>query len=273
MGARSRSCASRVRKSKYWNWLKDLDKTIEVLADRLTMSDLGYGGCPSFILTRYPTLDWFEKNLVEVEITDFEEELSKDPIARCVTERLGSHERKQLAALLLDTIQALKSYNAAGRSARRVKKLATEPWRVRTLNKKIAKAQAAMQELSDYARPLDIQLVSLVADACLKKLSVLLTGDRAPEFYESIEVMYPTPRDPVGRGMVQLYWFFRQGCGLKGRESEVRVGWIRNAFWKKYGVDEVPVRSVYETGDSRGCGAVRSAVRRFQEGTFPGINR
>jgi hypothetical protein len=272
MEARSRSCASRVRKSEHWNWLEDLDKTMEVASDRLTWPDLGYAGCPRFILTRYPTLDWFAKNFIDLEISDCEEQISEDPVTRYVREGLDSNERKQLAALLLDTIDALKSYNTEGRSARRVKELA-RGWRVRTLNKKIEKAQAALQKLCDYAKPLDTQHVSTVADACLKKLSVLLTGDTTPEFYKSIEAVHPTPKDPVGRGMVQLYWFFRHGCGLQGREAEVRVGWIRNAFWKEYEVDEVPVRRVYETGESRGCGAVRSAVRRFQEGTFPRINR
>jgi hypothetical protein len=245
---------------------------MEVVSDQLTMSDLGDGGCPRFILTRYP-VNWFAKNRIEVEITDCEDQLSKDPNSRFVTDGLNGHKRKQLAALLLDTIDSLKSYNAEGQSAKRVNKLASKPWRVRTLNKKIKKAQAAMQELRDYARPLDIRDVSIVVDACLKKLSVLVTEDRTPEFYESIEVMYPTPRDPVGRGMVQLYWFFRHGCELEGRKAEVRVGRIRNALWKEYGVTEVPVRSDYETGESRGCGAVRSAVRRFREGTFPRINR
>src|SRR5215510_6843210 len=128
MKAHSRSCASRVRKSEHCNWLEELDKAMGTLSDRLTPFDLGYEGCPLFLITRYPALDWFPKILIDAEITDCEEQLTKDPITRCVTEGLGSHERKQLAALLLDTIQALESYKAAGRSARRVNRLAREPW-------------------------------------------------------------------------------------------------------------------------------------------------
>jgi hypothetical protein len=176
---------------------------------------------------------------------------------------LDDHQRKQLAALLLDTITALESYKTYRRSAKRVNKLAREPGGVRTLNKKIEKAQAAVKELGDYARRLDIQDVSIVADLCFKKLSVLLIGDTTPQFYNSIKAMYPTPKDPVGLCMVQLYWFFRHGCGLKGREAEVRVALLRNGFWKELGVYEVPFRPEYKTGESRGCDAVHEAVRRF----------
>jgi len=269
--ARSRSNTPRVGKSKDCNWLDELDKTIKVLSDRLTWSDLGYQGCPLFILTRYPKLGGFPRNFSDAETKHCEVQISEHPIARCATNGLGSHERKQLAALLLDTIEALKSYNTARRSARRVNKPAREPGRVRILNKKIEKSQAALQELADYAKALDIQDVTVVADACLKKLSVLPIGE--PECYTLLKAMYRTPRDPVSRGMVHLYWFFHHGCGLEGREAEVRVGWIRNAFWKELGVSEVPVRPAYETGESRGCNAVHTAVLRFQEGTSPSIKR
>lgn len=272
MAVRSRRSTPRVRKSELCNWLQELDKGMEVLSDRLAWSDLGDEGCPHFILTRYPKLAGLSGNFIDAEIKHCEEKISEDPITRCVTDGLGSHERKQLAALVLDTIEALKSYNTAGRSARHVNKLAREPGRVRKLNKKIERVQAALQELGDYAKSLDFQDVSWVADACLKKLKILWIGD--PECYKSLRdnKYYPTPRDPVGRGMIQLYWFFRHGCGLEGREAEVRVGWIRNAFWKKLGVSEVPVRPAYETGESRGCNAVHEAVLRFQEGTSLSIN-
>lgn len=147
--ARARSSTPRVRTSEHCNWLEELDNTMEVLSDRLTWSDLFYEGCPLFIVTRYPKLGWLNMDVIGLHITHCEEQISEDPIARCVTDGLGSHERKQLAALLLDTIDALKSYNSARRSARRVNKLVREPGRVRTLNKKIEKAQAALQELRD----------------------------------------------------------------------------------------------------------------------------
>jgi len=265
MVVRSRGSTPRVRKSGLCNWLQELDKKMEVLSDRLTWSDLGYEGCPLFILTRYPKLGGVTRSFIDAEIEHCEEQISEDPITRCVPDGLGSHERKQLAALLLDTIEALKSYNAARRSAKRVNKLAREPGKVRILNKKFQKTQATLQELGDYAKSLDIQDVRWVADACLKKLSVLPIGDT--EFYRSIKPMYPTPKDPVGRGMVQLYWFFRHGCGLSGDEAEVRVARIRNALWTEHGVRKVDYRPNYQIGESKGCDAVHVTVLRFKQGT------
>lgn len=265
MAVRSRGNTQRVRKSDLCNWLQELDKNIEVLSDRLVWSDLGYEGCPLFILTRYPQVGGLPRNFIDAVIERREEQTSEDPTTRFVTNGLGSHERKQLTALVLDTIEALKSYNMGRRSARHVNKLAREPGRVRKLNKKIETVEAALQELGDYAKSLDFQDVCWVGGRLLEKLKILWIGD--PECYKSLRAMYPTPRDPLGRGMVQLYWFFRHGCGLEGREAEVRVGWIRNAFWKELGVSEVPVRPAYETGESRGCDAVHEAVLRFKEGT------
>jgi hypothetical protein len=259
MAARS---TGRARKSKHCNWLEELDKTMEVLSVRVTWSDLGYEGCPLFILTRYPKLG--RKDSIDVYLTNWEGQISEHAGTRCVIDGLDSHQRKQLAALLMDTIEALKSYNSARRSATRINKLAREPSRVSRLNKKIKKAQAALQELGDYAKPLDIQDVSMVADACLKKLSVLLIGDTTPEFYKSIKARYLIPKDPVGRGMVQLYWFFRHGIRLTGDEAEIRVGMLRNAFWTRFHVSEVPIRHTYITGQSKGCDTVRIAVRRFR---------
>jgi hypothetical protein len=273
MDAHSRSSTPRVKKSKHCNWLAELDKAMEVLWDRVTWSNIGYEGCPLFIMTRYPKLGFSPRIFIDADAKHFEERISEDPITRCITNELGSHEWEQLAALLLDTIDALKSYNAARRSARQVNKLAREPGRVRLLNGKIKKARAALQKLADYAKPLDLPKVSWVTDACLKKLSFLEIGDHTPGFYKSIKARYPMPKDPVSRCMVQLYWFFQYGCGLEGREAEVRVGLIRNAFWKELGVSEVPVRPKYGTGESRGCNAVHAAVLRFKEGTSLSINR
>jgi hypothetical protein len=138
------------------------------------------------------------------------------------------------------------------------------------MNKKLKNARAALKQLHDYAELLDIQIVSALAAACLKKLSAPL--DSTPEFYKWLKAKYHALEDPVERGMVQLYWFFRHGCGLTGREAEVRVARIRNAFWKKHGVSEVPFRPEYRVGESRGCDAVHTAVRRFK-GTSPRRNR
>jgi hypothetical protein len=263
MAVRSSGRTPRVRKSKHCNWLEALDKAMKVLPDRLTWSDLAYEGCPCFAITRYPTLIGFPQAFLSPYLSCWEAQIEEGPDTRGVMDGLDNGQRKQLAALVLDTITGLESYNASVRSAGHVHKLASEPWRVRTLNRRLKKAQEALQELCDYARSLDIQDASVVADACLKKLSVLLIGDRTPEFYKSIEAMYPTPEDPVGRGMVQLYWFFRHGCGLTGREAEVRVALIRNAFWEKLGVPKVPLRLKYKVGESRGCDAVHQAVLRF----------
>jgi hypothetical protein len=282
MDAHSRTSTPRVKKSKHCNWLEELDKTVERLepgSNWLKNEELLYQRCRLFIMTRYPRLMRpFPDEVIDQEVSHWEGQISEGPTTRCVMDGLHSYQRKQLAALLWDTLDALQFYEAQRRQAKRVHKLALEePRRLRTLNKKIEKARASLQELREYASPLDpflfMRNVSKLVEACLERLAVPVTRQGAPEFFKSIRAEYPVLEDPAQLGMVQLYWFFQYGCGLEGRKAEVRVGLIRNAFWKELGVSEVPVRHAYETGESRGCDAVHTAVLRFREGTFLPINR
>jgi hypothetical protein len=86
--------------------------------------------------------------------------------------------------------------------------------------------------LRDYARGLDRLLAGddeETARRCLEILAVNGDYDHA-SILESLRGPHPVPEDPTVRGMVDLYWFFRQCCGLTGDEAEVRVALLRNTF-------------------------------------------
>jgi hypothetical protein len=200
-----------------------------------------------------------------------ESEISAHPEAGHVLDGLNAPQRKQLAALLFDIIDSMRACRTYKTSARRVHKLSAT--RIRSLNKRVAKVRQSLEALQDYSRRLDPALpIAMVVTACLRMFSIFPVGED-PEFYEAIKSEYPSIEEPVALGMVQLYFFFLHGCGLPGREAEVRVALIRNAFWKKHGVSAVPFRTKYKTGESRGCNAVHAAVQRFQQGTSRQINR
>jgi hypothetical protein len=276
MAAHSSRQRRPTRPSGERNWLKELDTTARNLpagSNWFEHPELAFQRCPLFIVTRHPMLvRLFPKEVIDRELTRGESQISEHPGARTVLDGLNVDQRRELAALFLDTITALENHNAYKHLAGRAHKLADEaPRRIRSLHKKISKARRALEALRDYAKGLDqalfIRSVPTVVEACLKKLSAL-TLDATPELFGSVKGEYPALEDPVELSMVQLYWFFREGCRLAGREAEVRVALLRNIFWTKHGVSEVPFRSQYRTGESRGCNAVHSAVLRFQPSTF-----
>jgi len=192
---------------------------------------------------------------------------------------LDSQQRKQLAALLIETLEAFEYRQQQGARSRLRRHLAgeAEP-RTRMLDRKLEKARKAVQELEDYAsdagtgpsdqschaaRQMLGRKYHLAARRALRELRVQTTPDEI-EFCESQRNEYATPDHAEGFGMVQLYWFFRHECRLTGNESEVRVARLRNAFWTDHGVSDVKYRRTYQDAESIGCEAVHGAIHRWR---------
>lgn len=220
---------------------------------------------------------------------DWELRIADNTETTVCLEGLNAEQRRQLAALLLQTIVDLEMLTAADRSSqwsRHLRKAAAT--RLRVLNRKLQKARKAVQELKAYARdsetgnPDDALLHAarlllgqdyrLAADNALKALA-MKCPPKDQEFAD-IAGEYPTPERVEAFGMVQLYWFFRHGCNLSGDESEVRAARLRNAFWTEHGVSTVSYRAEYIPGESKGCNAVHTAVTRFKrnQGYQPNAN-
>ena len=257
-----------------FNWLKWLDKEVRKFpsgAKWLTHPPFQFARCQRFMMARYPQLCHpFQNEILGRVFSGAEHQILEHREARHVASGLNDRQRKELAALFLDTVDSLKSHRAHRRFANRVHKLADEaPSRTRMLTRKLEKARQALEELCEYAGSLDELLGWEHVRATRKCLETLrrLKENSAQDFYQSIEGEYPALEDPVTLGTVQLYWFFRHGCRLSGDEAEVRVARIRNAFWTEHAVPEVPYRPEYQTGESKGCDAVHIAVLRFKQGT------
>jgi hypothetical protein len=202
---------------------------------------------------------------------------------------LCAEQRKQLAALLIQTITDMEMRSADSQSsqwARLVRRDA--PARLRVLNEKLQKARRAVEELrvcakdsgaanlDDKSRHTARLLLGLsyglAADEALKALTIK-NPPNAQEF-AAIANEHPTPERVEAFGMVQLYWFFRHGCGLSGDESEVRAARLRNAFWTEHSISRVRYRAEYVSGESKGCDTVHVAVTRFKlnQGYKPGAD-
>jgi hypothetical protein len=257
-----------------FNWLKWLDDEVRKFPGRANWRQhppFQFARCQLFMMTRYPQLfRFFPDEVLYRELTCAEKRILEHPEARHALDGLKDRQRKELAALFLDSDTSLMSYKAHGRSTKRVHKLAAEaPSRTRMLTRKLGKARRALEDLREYAESLDELLGWKHARAtktCLEALQEL-KKDTDPEFYRSIEAEYPALEDPVALSTVQLYWFLRHGCRRSGDEAEVRVARIRNAFWPEHGVAEVPFRPEYQTGESKGCDAVHVTILRFKQGT------
>jgi hypothetical protein len=257
-----------------FNWLKWLDEEVRKFpsgANWLQYPPFQFARCRLFMMARYSQLQrLLPDGVLYRELARAENEVLGHPEARHALDGLNDRQRKELAALFLDTVISLMSYKTHGRSAKRVHKLAGEaPSRTRMLTRKLGKARRALEDLHEYAESLDELLGREHARAtktCLETLRKLKEGTDL-EFYKSIEAEYPPLEDPVALGTVQLYWFFRHGCRLTGDEAEVRVARIRNAFWTEHGVPKVPYRPEYQTGESKGCDAVHVTIQRFKQGT------
>ena len=261
-------------KPSLFNWLEWLDEEVRTFpeeANWLEHSPFQFARCRFFMMARYAQLQRpIFDDVLSRELSHWEHQILDHRDAQHILSELNDQQRKELAALLFDTVASLEFYGAHQRRKKRVNKLAGEaPRRVLMLTRKVKKARAALEDLHKYAATLD-EVLSWqhvrVTEICLERIRNL-KEDPDPESYYSLKTEYPELETPANLGMVQLYWFFRHGCQLSGDEAEVRVARIRNAFWTEHGVSEVPFRPEYQTGESKGCDAVHVTILRFKEGT------
>lgn len=221
---------------------------------------------PYFMFARFPHLRPLKNGKTFWQkLEEWENRIESDSKAARALADLNPDLRQQLAALLVDIIAELEMYRK--KISRPPKTFVAEAERrKRMLLRKREKARRELENLRDYARNLDRLLAGDDEEAarrCLEILSGIGDFDHAA-ILEVLSGQHPVPDDPAVRGMVDLYWFFRQCCGLTGDEAEVRVALLRNTFWTKYGVAEVDYRPTYIAGESKGCQAVHEAVRRFR---------
>jgi hypothetical protein len=273
------------------NWLRALDEAAKTLPRATDW--LGQYG--PFMLARYPNLrpqpvpgdahsrimcESGERTAAQL-FAEWETRIAQDTVAAPCLERLSAEQRRQLAALLLDTMVALEMRPALAGSSqfkRQIRREATT--RLRVLSRKLQKARQSIEELMAYAqdsgkgntpetsrhsaRLVLGQPYRFAASKALRALDIKNLPDAREHVELASEPLAPEDEDPEVFGMVQLYWFFRHECSLSGNESEVRVARLRNAFWTEHGIRTVKYRAGYEEVESKGCEAVHVAVNRFK---------
>jgi hypothetical protein len=270
------------RPSPLFNWLEALDKDAQTQLRATHWLEYG-----QFIFSRYPHLRPGPGSRFDCERTAIqlwaksESEIANHAKAAPCLDGLSEAQRTQLAALLIDTEEALEHYRIQkGKSqwARQLNKQAGS--RTRMLSSKLLKARKALEDLFSYAN--DSKAGSLLDPpshearemlgreyriVAERALPVLVAPSSLPleaDVYKSLPSEYLTPSLDLAFQMVKLYWFFRHECDLTGHESEVRVARLRNAFWTKYGIAAVNYRPRYQRDASSGCNAVHVAVLRFR---------
>ena len=188
-----------------------------------------------------------------------------------VMKNLKPRQRSQLAALVADSVEG---FEAVGEYLRRLKwhkqlcALAHQaPSHQRVREQRLSNARSALGQLLEYEKSLPTGFAESLRAAAADSLKHL--PERVPATLDFRRLLndpelHAVPTRTANSYMVALYWFFREGCGLSGDDSEVRVALIRNTFWPPHGVPAIAYRSKYVTGESKGCDAVNIAVRRFR---------
>jgi hypothetical protein len=277
--------------SRSFNWLEMLDKE----AAKLTRATSWLEPYGPFMLARYPNLrpkpingdvhsqimcDSGEQTAGRL-FAEWESRIMVNTESSVCLEKLDAGRRRQLAALLLETVVDLEMRTATDRSSHWAWHVCKEAARrLRVLNRKLQKARQAIQEVMVYAEDpgkrnaLDAPRHSarqmlghpyrIAAARALRALDERSLPAARQHVELASELLASQEPDPEVFGMVRLYWFFRHECGLSGHESEVRTARLRNAFWPEYGVRKVGYRAKYVTGQSQGCEAVHVAVNRFK---------
>jgi hypothetical protein len=275
-----------------FNWLKYLDSEAKKLPrakDWLHPYDL-------FMLFRHPRLQprsipgnsrsrvMWESGFETTTklLAEWESRIAENMETSICLYELSVKSRKELFALMVDIKGDLERRPAERYHSQFFNRIIKEAEvRIGKLDTKLQKAREALTELKEYAEDsgerTSIDLNSTLHNArqmlgasYLRVASNALTalgvgrGLSAQRHIEiATESLSSGVLDPEVFAMVRLYWFFKHGCRLTGDESEVRVALLRNTFWTGYGIQPVDLRDKYIPGESRGCGAVRQAVRRL----------
>lgn len=276
-----------------FNWLEWLDE----VASRLPRPPTWREPYSPFLLARYPHLrpqpapdNPRIQQECEAEqasafriFQEWEERIAKDKTTAVCLKGLSKEQRRQLAALLLDTRVKFEKKEYQNASAAMRRHLAKEaPRRNRVLNRKLAAARKVLQELKDYASDSGTNTFpderlhrareilghnrAVAASHALKALDLKDDGSAAVEYYRSIRDEYSTVKGVEAFGMVRLYWFFRHECHPPAGECEVRVALLRNTFWTEFGIPSVQYRPKYEGAHTKGkgCDDVRVTVARYR---------
>lgn len=272
----------------YENWLEPWDWLAE---DLPRASDWLQPGYAYFIFARYPHLRPIRPNRDEAKRSAWEtgrrefwqtldqwrERIENHPKAARLFEGLTRRSlRYQLAAHTVETVEALQEFQDIQKSNRHRRSLLLQiDRRNRMLQRHTKKAIGTLEKIRDYAASLDPILGGLyqaAASSCLDILSkVEPTPCLPPRIPTTTDFLSGPYENPADSGTVQVYWFFRDGCGLSGDEAEIRAATIRNEFWVKYGATHFYYRAQYSVDESKGCDAVRQLVRRAP--TPPGTTR
>jgi hypothetical protein len=235
-----------------------------------------------FLFARHPTLQpkldspnsyKGESNRLGLErfetwLSDYEKRIETNPQVERVIKDFSNSQRKQLAALILDTKSEYENYTRRRQAKEWSRRLGKEgPRRQRMLIRKVKLAHKALLDLNDYAKSLDPSIGATITESSENALRHLSD----PQTIQSLELLRALSKDlreftkdPTHFSMVKLYWFFRTECNLSGHESEVRVALIRNTLWAPLGVQSVNFLPEYQSPESQGCQAVHEAVRRFR---------
>jgi hypothetical protein len=290
---RSRVARPKRSRSKI-NWLKRLDQRIEGSDLRESWSvALAEEGCPTFIIVRYPLLKRRHTDQgLAYYVRTGEKMLRTSKNRDRILGELNWEQTQQLAALVLDIKESMRTYGSYRVSVRRNQELSkVGPRRLKKLESKRRDAQDALESLRKYAHKVGAILgfeYERLAVNCLEILTMCI--DELPEKKVSA---YGYPRrtvsrmrrvifaasaykylrglkgpsqqfeEPSTRGLVQLFWFFHHEAAIPVGEAEVKVAMIANDFL------DMTLKYVSQDGDaeSRGCDAVRKAVERYSPRT------
>lgn len=282
---------------KPFNWLEWMDEQALALPP-CTDWDNWYG--KFFLLARYPELrpaqhpddpDFGLASTVErldedesffyEALSEYEKQIESHEEANRALEGLSKEQRRQVAALLMDSLASfrvhkldaglVKEYKAKGRKA---------PTRQRKLKRRVDKALNELRKLHDYASQMDPEFRGHIEEMSWTRRDIKWAAERSMKAVEAVRLPIPSSfnerlkfikyiDNPKALNMVKFYWFFRHGCELSSNESQVRVALIRNAFWEEW-AKQVEYLPYYDSVDSQRCTAVRQAVSRFRPVTMYG---
>jgi hypothetical protein len=253
-------------------WLQQLDLEAKKLPRAQSWLEF-----PVFMFARYPLLqpkrlktgDRKRRSLIETGFNTFnkvvgnwEKRISEHSEACRAIRGLTSGQRKQLAALVFDIECEFEEFADSKETRSKIRPLSSEAKRrQRTIQRKIEKTKAALEDLQKYAYDLHhfhgLSNIGDIASQCLERL-------KTPIPKRTFELSGEVGNSPVTFAMLKLYCFFREECRQTGDESEVRVALIRNEFWveERY-AKRVLVRHEYNGEQSQGCDTVHTAVGRY----------
>jgi hypothetical protein len=154
---RDRPPRLKTSRAKY-NWLKELDEKVKALDLRETWRDeLAEEDCPTFIVLRYKNLKRvYDDQVIGEYVRTGEARLQQSKNSDRVLAELTGDQRQQLAALVLDIKESLRTYRKEQISIRKSRALSRDATvKLRMLSSKVRRAQNALKSLRDYAHNVD----------------------------------------------------------------------------------------------------------------------